>query len=462
MISDKFKDKLMSIRANANPMTFAKSFGSALAKSASKIVKVPKLSNMLGVKNKPLIDDHKLGKVDTAFYSTVSENNRIIVRKRDSLTDITAKIYNFMRYTYDQKKMHSELDALTGHIEHEQERMRQQKVLDAIGSKKELQTHIQHTPETKKASIVKEAVKEAEKVIAKSTEKTSFLGKLAGIAKPITSTVAKVSKIAQKIPLGAAVLIGGGTLGIVSAKYESNDNPGSVSSGKNDKGGVSYGSYQLSTNSGNADKFVAQSSFKDEFKGLKAGTPEFSSKWKEIAADPSKVRQFAKEQKDYIGKTNFVPALEKAKSMGFDIENAGVANSLWSLSVQHGHVQEILDIAKKKMGDKVDPDPRIQIQSLYDARSMYVSTLKNVGNFDKRYQSESKDALELVDQKIDYGTELDDSSSKLKDVKKKSSPALINNTTTIINQPQNSTPFTVVGPRENSRPNILEEILNGG
>src|SRR6478736_3004866 len=76
-------------------------------------------------------------------------------------------------------------------------------------------------------------------------------------------------------------------LGKLSEKYESgNRGPGTVSTGKGDPGGVSYGTYQLASKVGRADAFVKRY-YPDTFKGLKGGTDEFTQRWKELAAkDP--------------------------------------------------------------------------------------------------------------------------------------------------------------------------------
>ncbi len=79
-------------------------------------------------------------------------------------------------------------------------------------------------------------------------------------------------------------------LGKLSEKYESGGRgPGTVSSGKGDPGGVSYGTYQLASKIGRADEFVKKY-YPDEFAGLKGGTEEFTKKWKELAyKDPKAV-----------------------------------------------------------------------------------------------------------------------------------------------------------------------------
>lgn len=75
-------------------------------------------------------------------------------------------------------------------------------------------------------------------------------------------------------------------IGFISAKYETGGfNPGMISSGKGDFGGVSYGIPQFATNTGSADAFVTWLKEEDPemgayFKEYSAGTEEFSNAWK--------------------------------------------------------------------------------------------------------------------------------------------------------------------------------------
>src|SRR5947207_15260265 len=81
-------------------------------------------------------------------------------------------------------------------------------------------------------------------------------------------------------------------LGKLSEKYESGARgPATVSTGVGDPGGVSYGTYQLSSKVGRADAFVKKY-YPTEFEGLKAGTDDFTKKWKSLAAsDPGGLRK---------------------------------------------------------------------------------------------------------------------------------------------------------------------------
>jgi len=279
---------------------------------------------------------------------------------------------------------------------------------------------------------------------------------------------------------GTAVLA---TIGSVSAKEESGGDPGRVSKGKmagnkEDPGGISYGVYQFATKSGHADEFVKQSKWKDDFKGLKAGTPEFSAKWEQIGHDPKQKQEFGEAQKTYWKEKVYPKAAELAANKGYDINNAGVADAIWSISVQHGPSgwESIMESAKKDMGGIVDPDPRKQIVALYEARKKYVMAVAKQ-NHDARYDREVKAALDKSYQSYDTGVAsatdvaptippigeaLDKGSVALKDAKVSSvSAPIINNTNTIINTGQQGTPMTFTSARENSRPALLEDHVYG-
>lgn len=121
-------------------------------------------------------------------------------------------------------------------------------------------------------------------------------------------------------------------LGVVSEKYESNGNPGIISTGTGDFGGASYGSWQLASNNGMVQAYVKQSKYKSEFVGLYPNTPEFDKKWKSIAERDS--AGFKQDQKDFIQRTNYTPALSKLPAL--QDRGPGVQNAIWSVSVHHG------------------------------------------------------------------------------------------------------------------------------
>lgn len=112
---------------------------------------------------------------------------------------------------------------------------------------------------------------------------------------------------------------------------------GSVSSGVNDPGGVSYGTYQFSSAKGTAGEFIASpegKKYAPEFAGLAPGSAEYSAKWKELAArDPDGLHQA---EKEFIYRTHYLPQAQRAADKGLDMNNPAVQDAVWSGTVQHG------------------------------------------------------------------------------------------------------------------------------
>jgi hypothetical protein len=135
-------------------------------------------------------------------------------------------------------------------------------------------------------------------------------------------------------------------LGSLSEKYESgNRGPGTVSSGVGDPGGVSYGTYQLSSKLGRADQFVAKY-FPDEFKGLKAGTDEFTKRWKQLAKEQTE--KLREKEHYYIQVTHYDPQvahLKKALMLDVNERSRALQNAVWSTAVQHGPNAKMIDRA---------------------------------------------------------------------------------------------------------------------
>lgn len=131
-------------------------------------------------------------------------------------------------------------------------------------------------------------------------------------------------------------------LGDIAAKYEGSG-PGTISSGIGDAGGMSYGSYQLSR--GNVSGFLNKSGYSNQFDGLKPGSAEFNTKWKEMAQDPA----FAKAQNDYISETHYKPLVDKLTNQGIDLKGKGqaVQEMLFSTATQYGPNTNVVTQALK-------------------------------------------------------------------------------------------------------------------
>jgi type VI secretion system (T6SS) spike protein VgrG3 len=184
--------------------------------------------------------------------------------------------------------------------------------------------------------------------------------------------------------------------GFVSAKYESGGKGvRTVSSGKGDPGGVSYGVHQLASKTGTMAAFLRapeSEPFRQYLHGA-PGSEEFSNAYVELAN--SYPDEFAAAQLAYILRTHFNPVFKLATQLGLMVEDRGVQEALYSISVQHGGAARIVTQAKNiiRHGDKADA----QIRALYRARAGYVSALKMLDSTKtsllKRYHREVNDAV---------------------------------------------------------------------
>ena len=134
-------------------------------------------------------------------------------------------------------------------------------------------------------------------------------------------------------------------LGSISAKYESNGNPGAI--GNDSTGGYSYGSYQIATKTGTFDDFLdfLEDNYPDQFNALDAaggsdaataGTPQFKDAFKNLAKNDPK---FGIAQHEFIKSTHYDPACNTiAGTLNFDVNTRSKAmmDAIWSCSVQNG------------------------------------------------------------------------------------------------------------------------------
>ena len=131
-------------------------------------------------------------------------------------------------------------------------------------------------------------------------------------------------------------LPGSWSLGQTSAQFESGGRgAGTISRGRGDHGGASYGTYQLSSKTGTLDRFLKESGYASQFEGMKVDTIGFNRKWKELAEnDPN----FGKAQHDFIKQTHFDPAMAALKNAGIDLYGRGAAvqDMVWSTANQFG------------------------------------------------------------------------------------------------------------------------------
>lgn len=198
------------------------------------------------------------------------------------------------------------------------------------------------------------------------------------------------------------------SLGKLSEKYESGGKgAGTVSHGRGDRGGVSYGVYQFASKTGSADAYVKNSKYASEFKGMKAGTKEFSAKWKEIAArDPE---GFRADQHEAIKKSHYDPFVKGVQGKtGLDINQRSKAlqDVAWSTSVQHGPGASHIFAAAMKGKDPASMSDADIIRAVYAERGRKKAD-GNLAHFSKnskdvqkgvadRFVNERKNALAML------------------------------------------------------------------
>lgn len=138
-------------------------------------------------------------------------------------------------------------------------------------------------------------------------------------------------------------------LGDLSAKYESNGDAGSISSGIRDPGGKSYGKYQLASRVGSVQSFLnwaihlsgnpTYQSYGNILNCYEIASDGFDAAWSEIAAEDND--GFTAMQHDYICYAYYFPAVDALREVGFDADKhtPAMQDVIWSRAVQYGSGQ---------------------------------------------------------------------------------------------------------------------------
>ena len=141
-------------------------------------------------------------------------------------------------------------------------------------------------------------------------------------------------------------------LGGLSASEEGRAGIAEVSNGSGDKGGISYGLYQLSSKKNVVQKFLKDDGARwaSEFKDLDPTVRrKFGDKWKEIAAREPKA--FTDAQNAFIGKNQYTFAVTKVfEATGLNLNELqfAVREATWSSAVQSGGAYQFLTSAVRK------------------------------------------------------------------------------------------------------------------
>lgn len=166
-------------------------------------------------------------------------------------------------------------------------------------------------------------------------------------------------------------------IGSVSGWFEAKNNPATVSTGAGDFGGVSYGTWQLSSKAGTLAQYLKSSKYGSELSKYTPGTNAFNAKWKEIAArDPE---GFQKDQENFIKRTHYDPCVAKLKEIGLDVNKRSEAFKamVFSTSVSLGaaggfkSIKRAIEIAGLNPATASDEE---LINAIYDHEADSVGT----------------------------------------------------------------------------------------
>ncbi|MDR3563280.1 MAG: hypothetical protein P4N41_16670 [Negativicutes bacterium] len=147
-------------------------------------------------------------------------------------------------------------------------------------------------------------------------------------------------------------------LGDLSARYESNGDPGAVADNPGDAGGASYGAYQFATSAGVPQAFVVWLSGQGYGPAAvlagagEPGTAEFNAAWEQVADGDRE--GFLEQQRRYVELQYYHPAKEGLLGLYYDLTKhaEAVCQVVWSAAVQYGpgYVGELFQAACTQLG----------------------------------------------------------------------------------------------------------------
>lgn len=131
-------------------------------------------------------------------------------------------------------------------------------------------------------------------------------------------------------------------LGDLSKKYESNGDPGCISSGAGDAGGKSYGMYQLASKMGVVNRYIDWLYdngywFANKLAEYPVGSIAFDDTWEYLAHSGNR-GDFEKSQHDFIKAEYYDRAVAALARVMFHAEkhSATMQDVIWSRAVQYG------------------------------------------------------------------------------------------------------------------------------
>ena len=148
-----------------------------------------------------------------------------------------------------------------------------------------------------------------------------------------------------------------------------------VSTGRKDPGGVSYGRHQLSSKKGTMAEFLKSNEgepFRQHFANLKPGTPKFTAAYKKLAAE--KPQEFDKAQHNFLARTHYTPFLKTAARLGYNVDDPRIQEAVWGGGIQfRNNMRKILNKASHSVGKSVEE----QVMAIATAKHERAPKIKN-------------------------------------------------------------------------------------
>jgi len=182
-----------------------------------------------------------------------------------------------------------------------------------------------------------------------------------------------------------------------------------VSNGRFDPGGVSYGAWQLASNAGQPQAFLNSpwgSPWASQFTGLdptvRGGA--FGTQWQLTALTGG--ADFFDAQRQFMVATHYDPVVAKVMdATGLDInaQSDGVREAVFSMATQHGRAADLVTQAVENLQGTISPSDSgydvALVNELYDVRTSYAlkyATPGNVAGILNRYSWERTQALRMT------------------------------------------------------------------
>jgi hypothetical protein len=247
--------------------------------------------------------------------------------------------------------------------------------------------------------VSKKAVEAAKETVNAGTDmaKNTASKALEAVEKSSPKTTEALGNVWNKAKNGAQNIADHATgrdkgLGYISSRYE-----GNIGSAHKDNIGSAYGKYQFNTEGGlpkfleDNPQYAAQLA-----EGGAPGSAGFNKKWEQIAKDdPS---GFLAAQEASGRKQYYDPAIKKAGSLGFNTEDRGIQEAMFSGAVQHGGWNsKVLPRIAENYDLKSMSAPE-QLKAIYSERRKYASeNLKgsDLKNVLARYDNEESNTVDL-------------------------------------------------------------------